>query len=392
MPPTYHVEIRRAMRSDGRMRAFSLLALLPMSLSAASPDFIVYIGTYTNTTSKGVEAFRLNSATGELKPLGTAAEVQNPSFVAIHPNNQFLYAVSETGTYQGQKTGFVSAYSIDAATGKLTLLNQAATRGSGPCHINVDRSGRMVLISNYSAGSVTAIPIGADGKLGKAGTTIQHHGKSVNPKRQDAPHAHSVNFSADNRFAVVADLGVDRIYVYRFDPATGWLYSNDPPFVAAAPGAGPRHFAFHPKGKLAYAINELASTIAIYDWDAKKGTLTPGATVKTLPADFSGESTTAEVVVHPNGKFVYGSNRGHDSIAIFAVKGKNLELIGHEKTQGRTPRNFAIDPTGKWLIAVNQNGQNLVLFSIDPKTGKLNAKSNIEKVGSPVCVRFVPAK
>jgi 6-phosphogluconolactonase len=350
----------------------------------------VYIGTYTRPGgSQGIYRCELDLATGALTPPALVAEAVNPSFLAFHPNGKNLYAVGEVSTLNGQRTGGVSAFAIDAETGKLTHLNQQPSRGAGPCHVTVDRTGKAVLVANYGGGSAAVLPVQDAGRLGAATAFVQHEGKGPNPKRQEGPHAHSVNLDAANRFAVVADLGLDKLLVYRFDPAKGTITPNDPPALELAPEAGPRHFAFHPDGKRAYVINEMDSTLTACDYDAAKGVLTKRQTVSTLPQGFTGNNSTAEVVVHPSGKFVYGSNRGHDSIAAFAIEPDgSLRPAGHEPTQGRTPRNFNIDPTGTYLIAANQGSDSLVVFRIDPQSGKLTPTGHRAEVKMPVCVKF----
>jgi 6-phosphogluconolactonase len=374
------------------MRTLALIGLFSaLSVLGADQRFFVYLGTYTGgkSSSKGIYVARFHAGTGELSEPELAAEITNPSFLALHPSRPLLYAVGETGGPQG---GTVSAFAIDRASGRLKLLNQASSRGGGPCHVAVDRTGRYVLVVNYGTGSVAVLAIRDDGSLGDSTAFVQHSGSSVNPKRQQGPHAHSVNLSPDNRFAIVADLGLDQVLVYRFDASSGSLQPNDPPFARVAPGAGPRHFTFHPSGRFAYVINELASTVTAFNWDARRGVLSEIQTISTLPKDFSGENYTAEVVVHPNGRFLYGSNRGHDSIAVFSIdrQGK-LTFIETTPTQGSFPRNFALDPTGRWLLAANQRSDNVVLFRVDPKTGRLSPANRTIRVGSPVCVRFLAA-
>jgi 6-phosphogluconolactonase len=352
----------------------------------------VYIGTYTRGNSKGIYVARLDLATGKLTPAELAAEVVNPSFLTLHPSQPLVYAIGEIGNFAGGKSGAVSAFARDAKTGKLTLLNQQSSKGNGPCHVTVDRTGKNVLVANYGSGSVACLPIKEDGSLGEATSFIQHEGSGPNPKRQQGPHAHSINVDAANRFAIAADLGLDKLLVYRFDAAAGKLTPNDPPFMATAPGAGPRHFASHPGGRYAYAINELNSTVTALSYDAERGVLNPLQSISTLPEGFSGNSTTAEVQVHPSGKFVYGSNRGHDSIAAFAVDAATgkLRFVAHEPTQGKTPRNFGIDPGGRYLLAANQDGNNVVVFRIDTQTGKLAPTGSSIEVTAPVCVKILP--
>jgi 6-phosphogluconolactonase len=358
-----------------------------------SSGLLVYVGTYTGSKSEGIYAYRLDLASGKCTPLGVAAKVKNPSFVAIHPTQKFLYSVSEIEDRAGKPTGGVSAFAIDRKTGKLAPLNEQSTEGRGPCHVTVDKSGRVAMVANYGGGSVASLPIGEDGKLAPAASAIQHHGHSVNQQRQEAPHAHSINPSPDNAYAVVADLGLDKLLVYRLDPSAGTLTANDPPSASTAAGAGPRHFAFHPSSKYAYVINEIDCTITAFDYDAKRGVLTPKQTVSTLPGNEKVQEgySTAEVQVHPSGKFVYGSNRGHDTISVFAVDEKDgtLMQIQNISTEGSTPRGFGIDPTGTYLLAGNQASDTITVFKIDAQSGELKPTGEKLEVGSPVCVKFV---
>jgi len=353
---------------------------------------MVYVGTYTQGKSKGIYLFHMDPASGRLTPAGLAAVTVNPSFLAIAPNHRFLYAVNEIGEFGGTSSGAVSAFAIDPSTGKLTLLNQQSSRGAGPCHLIVDKQGKNVLVANYGGGSVVVLPIRPDGRLGPATAFIQHQGSSVNPQRQKEPHAHSMNLDAANRFAFAADLGLDKVLIYRFDPAKGSLAPNDPVSVSVAPGSGPRHFAFHPSGRWAYVINEINSTVTALSYDAKTGTLRALQTVSTLPEGFAGNNSTAEVQVSPDGKFVYGSNRGDDSLAIFAIDPDTglLSALGRQSTQGKTPRGFGIDPAGRFLLAANQDSDSVVVFRIDPETGKLQPTGQVEEVPKPVCVQFMP--
>jgi 6-phosphogluconolactonase len=366
--------------------------------SPAPPGvYWVYIGTYTNSgspeRSRGIYLMEFDTRTGELGAPRLAAEASDPSFLAIHPNREFLYAVNEEAEIQGRRGGGVSAFAIDQSTGALTLLNQQLSAGSGPCHLVVDRQGQNVLVANYGSGSVGCLPIDRDGRLRPATTTIQHRGQVADPRRQGGPHAHSVNLDAANRFAVVADLGLDQVLIYAFDPAQGRLTPHQPPFTKVAPRSGPRHFAFHPDGRFGYVINEISKTVTAFAYDADHGTLTEIQTISTLPAGAAdGRGSTAEVQVHPSGRFLYGSNRGHNSIAIFAIDpttGK-LTSVGHEPTQGRTPRNFAIDPTGAFLFAENQDSNSIVVFRIDPRTGTLKPTGQKVAVSRPVCIKMMP--
>jgi len=375
-----------------------LLLIIMRSVAAASPaskeKYFVYVGTYTaeGSTSKGIYAYRYDPSGSTLTPLGLVAETTNPSFLTIHPNHRFLYAVNETGDYKGQKSGAVTAFSIDHVTGKLTQLNQVASGGADPCYITVDKTGKYVLVANYTGGSISAFPVLADGRLGEASAFIQHSGHGANPKRQEGPHAHSIDLPADNRFAIVDDLGLDETLVYKFDSAKGSLTLNDPPFAQAAAGAGPRHFAFHPNGKFGYVLDEMGSTVSAFSYDGAKGVLHPLQTISSLPKGFTGQNDAAEIEVHPFGKFLYASNRGHDSIAVFAIDQKQGTLTPIEQvpTKGASPRNFAIDPAGKLILAENEKSDNIVVFRLDPQTGRLTPTGKVLDISQPVCVKFVP--
>ncbi len=376
-----------------QLRSIVLLAHLAMTPALASArELVVYIGTYTKTTSKGIFAGRLDTATGRLGELTLVAEAVNPSFLALSPDRRQLYAVSESSGFQfnGKPSGSVNAYTIDAVTGGLTLINAVASGGRGPCHVSVTPDGKGVLVANYSEGTVALLPVQADGGLAAPSSVDQHEGKSIHPSRQKGPFAHSINPSPDGRFAFAANLGTDRVYSYHVDAQAGIFKSAALASIALEPGSGPRHLALSAEGNRAYVINELANTLTTFSVDKASGALKPLQTVPTLPATFTGNNTTAEVVVHPSGRFVYGSNRGHDSIAVFKIDGATgtLTLIEHVPTQGRTPRNFAIDPSGHWLIAANQDGDSLVIFSVDPASGRLTPTGQTVTLGMPVCVRF----
>jgi len=370
---------------------FTLSSLIAVSAEAGGKQR-VYFGTYTRgTPSQGIYVADLDVAAGKLTDVRVAAKSDNPSFLAIHPNGKLLYAACEVGDFGGAKTGAVAAFAIDAATGTLTLLNHQPTRGGAPCHLVVDRTGKCVLSANYGGGSVCVHPLDTAGKLGESTAFVQHTGKSVNPRRQEAPHAHSVNVDPANRFAFVADLGLDRVLSYRLDAAQGKLAANPSGDAKLQPGAGPRHFAFRPDGRFAFANNEMTSSVTALAYDAERGALTEVNTVSTLPKDFTGDNSTAECQAHPNGRFVYVSNRGHNSIAIFATDEKSgrLTALGHEFTQGKTPRNFGIDPAGAILLAENQASDSVVVFRIDPLTGKLAATGSPIEIPSPVCAKFL---
>ena len=371
--------------------------LLPVTIFAAPAKgkFLVYVGTYTKDKSKGIYAYHFDAATGDLKELGLVAEVDNPSFVTIHPNGKNLYAVSESSSVAEKRSGFVTAFTIDKVSGKLTKLNDVPAGGGGPCHLVVDKTGKTLLVANYGTGSVASFPINSDGSLKPAATIDQHKGSSVDKQRQGGPHAHSVNLSKDNRFLVVGDLGLDQVMVYKLDAANSTITANDPPFTKVAPGSGPRHFNFHPSGKYGYVINEMALTVTAFQWEAKKGVLKEIQTISTLPADADRKgASTAEVLVHPSGKWLYGSNRGHNTIALFNIDqadGK-LTAVDHTSSQGKVPRNFRIDPTGNYLFAGNQNTDNMVLFRIDQANGKLTPMGKQVEVGAPVSIRFLELK
>lgn len=352
----------------------------------------VYVGTYTGK-SKGIYLCELDLQTGELTLMGAAAKTVNPSFLALHPTLQFLYAVNEVDNVTGFKGGTVSAFAIDAGTGALTFLNQQGSRGTSPTHLMVDPSGKNVLVANYNSGSVAVLPIGPDGRLGPATGFDQHHGSSVNKSRQAGPHAHCVAVDRDDHFAFVADLGLDEVLIYQFDPVQGTITPNAPPFASVAPGSGARHFTFHPNGRTAYVINELFSTITAFSYDPATGALQSLQTVSTLPAGFKKANAAAEVRVHPSGKFLYGSNRGHDSIAIFSIDPATglLTPIGDQPTGGKTPRSFNIDPTGTYLLAANQDSDTVVVFRIDLQTGLLTPTGHVAAVPTPVCVEMMPA-
>jgi 6-phosphogluconolactonase len=370
-------------------------AALPQAAGAAAKEWLVYVGTYTagNSTSKGIQTLRLNRDTGELTALTLAAETQNPSFLAIHPNGRALYAVNEVGQFDGKPGGGVTAFTIGKG-GALTKINEQNSGGGGPAHISLNKEGTHAFVANYGGGSVSVLPIAKDGSLQPQTGFIQHEGSGTDPKRQSRPHAHSINVDPSGKFAIAADLGLDKLFVYKFDKVKGTLAPNDPPFATVAPGSGARHVSFAPNGKIAYEINEMKNTITVFAWDAAKGTLTEIQTLTTLPADFTGESFTADVQVHPSGKFVYGSNRGHNSISVFAVDQKTgkLTMTSHQSTGGSWPRHFGIDPSGTFLLAANQRTDSIVVFRINQSTGALEETGKTAQVGQPACVRFIEPK
>ena len=340
---------------------------------------------------EGIYVYRMDQASGALEFSSKIAGVTNPSYLNFDPERRFLYAVNELKTFEGKPTGALSAFSIDPETGELKFINKKPTQGTDPCHVIVDKTGKCALVANFMSGSVCVLPIQEDGSLRDATDFVQHHGSSVNPVRQAGPHAHATTLDEENRYAFVPDLGLDKIMVYKFDPCRGKLEPNDEQWIQVKAGAGPRHLAFNPNGRYAYLINELDSTLVAFAYDKKNGTLKEIQTVPTLPKDFSGKSTGADVNVSPYGTFVYCSNRGHDSIVIYKIDQRTgkLTYAGHESTQGKTPRNFAIDPTGRFLLVANQDTDTIVTFRIDQQTGKLTSTGYVTKVPTPVCVKMI---
>jgi 6-phosphogluconolactonase len=374
-----------------RLLASALVLLGAVALARA--DYLVYFGTYTGAKSKGIYVSRMSDE-GKLSAPELAAETANPTYLVVHPNKKFLYSIGEVSKFGDRKAGSVSAFRIDAKSGKLTALNSQSSGGTGPCHIDIDRKGKCLVVANYGGGSVEALPVQSDGSLGEPGTFVQHAGTSADKSRQEGPHGHCIVFDPTQKFAVACDLGLDKVLVYKVDTSKATLTANDPAFAAIAPGSGPRHIAFHPNGKFAYVINEMSCTMTALAWDRKGGALTEVQTISTLPEPVKKGYSTAEVYVHPSGKFVYGSNRGHDSIVVYACDEKTgkLTLVEHQPTQGKTPRHFGLTPDGKFLLAENQDSGTAVVFRIDPKTGKLAATGDKIEVGAPVCAVFVPVR
>ena len=357
--------------------------------TAAAGGRLVWIGTYTGPQSQGIYAFRFDDETGTLSPLGLAAETPSPSFLALHPNGKVLYAVNETHDGPGN-SGMVTAFAIDPASGRLTKINEQPSRGADPCHLAVDATGQYLVVANYTGGNFVIFPLSEDGHLAPASSALTNRGVGPNHERQDGPHAHDVVFDSTNRFLIAVDLGLDQLFVYRFDPAQGTFTFGEPASARVPPGSGPRHFAFHPDGCHAYSINELNSTVTALEWDPSTGKLTTDASVSTLPAGFTGENSTAEIEVASRGRFLYGSNRGHDSIAVFRINPVSgaVTLIAQTLTRGKEPRHFALDPTGRWLVAANQNSNTLAVFRVDQTAGTLSPVGDLVSVGSPVCVLF----
>lgn len=362
---------------------FFLLSCFAMTLTASAAEHLIFIGTYTRTDSRGIYAVRLDDSTGALSAPQLAAPTVNPSFIAFSPDRKFLFAVSESDA-------MAVPFAVDSATGKLNELQPPQPSGGpAPCHLATDRTGRVLVVANYHKGIVGALPLAPDGTLG-APTVMQHYGHSVNPDRQSSPHTHSVTLSPDNRHVIVCDLGLDRIFTYKLDLDNARLSPATPAFVTTPPGSGPRHFAFGADGRHAYAICEMGSLILAYDYAPANGALTPIQQISTLPADFAGASTCAEIRVHPNGRFLYGSNRGHDSIAVYAISPADgrLSLVEIVPCGGKNPRNFSLSPDGRWLVCANQNSNSLTVFSVDATSGRLTAAPATATVPLPVCVLF----
>jgi 6-phosphogluconolactonase len=365
---------------------------------AATRSYFVYVGTYTASGSKGIYGYHFDPKTGQLTPTGVAAEVVNPSFLVTDPQHRFLYAVTEMGQERGASSyktnGYISSFSIDPKTGALTFLNKVDSGGGGPCHLVVDKTGKMLFVANYGSGNVASFALKADGSIGDRTGFDQHVGSSVDPRRQQGPHAHAVVLSPDNRFLFVPDLGMDQIKIYRVGAAKDTFAPNNPPFASVKAGLGPRHFTFGRGAKFAYVVCEMGSSVAVFSYDPVKGSLTPVQTISNLPSDFTGVDNSAEIEVDRSGRFLYASNRGNDSITVFAIdpsKG-TLTRVQVVPTQGKIPRNFALDPTGKYLIAANQNSNQMVVFAVDQTNGQLKPTGQVLDIPSPVSILFVPGQ
>jgi len=363
-------------------------------VNLSSTTYLLYVGTRTTGDSKGIYVYSYDAKSAELNCLGLAVETLNPTFLAVDQGERILYSVNEVSDYEGGTSGAISAFAINRATGQLSKINQIASGGADPCYLSLDKTEKYALVANYSGGSVAVFPLLTDGALADATAFIQPAGVGTNLERQEGAHPHWIETTPDNRFALVADLGLDKIFVYRFDSSQGTLAPNKPPFVKLQAGSGPRHITLHPNGKLLYVINELASTLTVISFDASSGSLTVLQTISSLPTGFSGPNDAAEIHIHPNGKFLLGSNRGHDSIGVFSIAPTtgNLALVCHAPTQGRTPRNFEFDLTGSRLLVANQNGNNIVVFEIDGQTGGLTPAGQQLSVPCPVSLRFVTAR
>lgn len=371
-----------------------LLAERLQSRPKNSKNMLLYVGTYTSKGSEGIYVYQFNAETGALSRLHTIENVAEPSFLTIDKSHKYLYAVNELTEFEGKKSGAVSAFAIDQKNGDLKFLNKQPSHGGAPCHIITSEDGKFVLVANYLGGNVSVFPVEAGGKLGSSVDLAQHAGAGPNKERQEAAHAHSISLDRNNRFAFAADLGIDKVMIYRFDDKNGSLESNPAQqFYRTKPGAGPRHFDFHPNGKFAFVINELDSTVSSLGYDAKRGTLMEIQTVSTLPENYKTANKCADIHVSPNGKFLYGSNRGHDSLVVYKIDEKSgkLEFVEHVSTGGKTPRNFTIAPNGRFLLAANQDSNSIIVFQINEKTGKLQKTGHRAEVSMPVCLKLIPA-
>ncbi len=368
------------------------VAILPAAAApqvdrqASSSSVLMYVGPYTRQESKGIYVYRYAAASGELTPIGLAARSVNPSWLLTHPNGRFLYAANESERA-------ISAFSIDAKTGQLTLLNQVPAGGSSPCHLALEKTGKYLMVANYGNGSVASFPIRENGSLGEVAALIQHSGKSIG-RRQQGPRAHAVVLSPDHRFLFVPDLGLDQVVSYALDATNGGLTPTAQRFVKVTEGSGPRHMAFHPNGRFAYVNSEMGSLVTAFSYDSQNGALTQIQVNSTIPTDFAAENNTAEIGVHPNGRFLYVSNRGHDSIAVFEVNPGTgmLKFVEHTPTQGKIPRNFVVDPSGQFLFVANQETGNIVQYRIDQNTGRLAPAGRVVKLEAPVSLEFLTAK
>jgi 6-phosphogluconolactonase len=374
------------------MKTLRLLALAALAVSWSCPTFaaemFVYFGSHGSAPGIGFSLARFDTGTGSLTKPEFLLEAKEPAFFVLSADGTRLY------TCNSGVPGGLSAYAIEPHTGHLTLLNRGLAGGGDTSFITLDHTGRFALVANYDGGNISAFALRPDGAIGDWTAFDQHSGHSVNPVRQTHAYAHAIVLDPTNRFALVPDLGLDRLYIYRFDERTGRLAPNAPPFAAIAPGSGPRHVRFHPNGRWVYLINEIASTIVAFNWASTTGTLTPFQTASTLPADFKGVSTCAELEIHPNGRFLYGSNRGHDSLAFFAIDQDTgqLALVEQVSSGGKKPRNFALDPTAHWIVVTNEDSSNAVVFRIDAATGRLTRTGDPVAVPSPFCERFLPIR
>jgi 6-phosphogluconolactonase len=356
---------------------------------ATAEEPLVFISAFAAGEDGAIHAFQLDRKTGQLKPVHRTAGVENPFFLAVSPDQRFLYSI-HARKFGGKDHEQVAAYAIEGRTGRLKLLNRQSALGSAACYLDVDATGKTVLVANYATGSVASLPVREDGSLGEAASFIQHAGSSVDPARQEGPHAHSIVVSPENRFAYAADLGLDQVLIYRLDAAKAKLSPNQRPPAKTPPGAGPRHLTFHPNGKHLYVINELSNSVTVFDYDSQSGSLVERQTIPTLPKEFHGKSYCADLKITPDGRFLYGTNRGHDSIAEYRIgEDGRLTLIGIEPSLGKGPQNLAIVPGGELLLCANMPGNNVAVFRIDPRTGGLTSVGPPVSMPSPSCIRVL---
>lgn len=359
-------------------------------MPAPADDPIVFVSAFTSGQDGAIHAYGFHSETGQLKLLQRTTDLENPFFMALSPNGRFLYAI-DAQQFGGKEDEFVTAYAIQGRSGTLKRLNRQSARGTASCYLDVDATGRTVVVANYSTGNIAALPAREDGSLDESATFIQHTGSSVNPDRQQAPYAHSIVLSPDNRFALAADLGIDKVLIYQLEAETAQLTAHAAqPFASLPPGSGPRHLTFHPNGHRVYVINELKNTVTFFDWNREAGTLSQQQTISTLPDDFSGTSHTADLKITPDGRFLYGTNRGHDSIAIYAIGADGrLSLVSIEPSLGKGPQNLLITPDGRWLLCANMPGNNVVVFAVDSATGGLKPTGEPISIPMPACIRWL---
>lgn len=358
----------------------------------------LFVGTYTRREphvegkSSGIESLLFDLDRGTLSDAHTVADMENPSFIAIHPDGTALYAISEVADFKGEPAGSLTAFAIDQDTHELTALNQRSVKGIGPAYVTIDSTGSHVIVANYGGGSVCVLPVQPDHSLGSASAFVQHEGDSVNPQRQEAPHAHSAVLDPTDSYLLVADLGIDKVMIYRYDAENGSLAPNPvQPWARTKSGAGPRHIVFHPSQQYVYVINELDSTIIAYAYDTEKGAMSEVQTVTTLPNGWEGRNYTADIHIHPTGRFLYGSNRGHDSIAIYDLDSETGLLSNYRfvHSGGEYPRGFIVEPTGAYALVANQNSSNIVVFAIDAESGDLKATGEVADVPTPVCIKIL---
>ncbi len=378
------------MTMDRRTFALTLAAFAMLAAPRpAAADPLVFVTAFAPGERGGIHAYEFSTKDGKLKPLRRTAGAENPFFLALSPDGKYLYS-THARQFGGKENEQVAAYQVVGRAGELRLLNRQSAEGTAACYVDVDKTGKAVLVANYSSGSVASLPIKGDGSLGEHASFFKHKGSSVNPQRQKEPHAHCIVVSPDNRYALAADLGTDEILCYKLDPATAKLTPNKPPSARAPAGAGPRHLTFHPTGKRVYVINELLNSVTAFDWDADAGTLKEKQTISTLPDDFKGTSHCADVKVTPDGRYLYGTNRGHDSIAAYRIgEDGRLTLVAIEPSRGKGPQNLAITADGRWLLCANMPGDNVAVFQIDPRSGKLMSAGEPVAQPGPSCIMLL---